>query len=465
MKLNISVQNLGVISQGNIQVKPITVLAGKNGTGKSFFTKMLYSILNVCNRHVLHSTITLNITFIIEYLGLYLNAVSFKSEQDEVIIKKLISDLVALKEELNYFNEIGSVNIYSDFVKSKQEPIESLLEDFKVYTLEVKKKKRKWSSIKQVVEHILDQFEKLLESFKDPKNIFIKNLNSSLKDEIKENFQVSSLKEIVLFGEDESEISDEGVFSIQIKNNSLGWKMQAKFLDEVSNLSEVVFFESPTYWRVREPLLKAREALLFQRELIGAPKYFYDLNDKLSTKLKLDNENDELLSSIQKELYQTLGGRFVFSGGELVFEDKNGHEISKNLVSSGMTSLGMILALIETGIISKGSFVFFDEPETNLHPEWQVLLVKALIELAKREINVVIATHSINVLKALEVSLKIDDDLDEQKINELLSVSFFETDGTIAVFEEEGTLAHLANARGRLTEPYEELFLKELYYD
>jgi len=464
MKLNIRVQNIGVISQGDIQVKPITVLAGKNGTGKSFFTKLLYSILNVYNRNVLHSNIALTLNFIIEYLDLYLITVSFKSEQDEIIIKKLIDELVKIRDDLNNVNETGPINIYFDFVTYKAAYIENLFNDFKKYTLDLKNKKRKWPTVKNIANYIIDRFKYLLESFKNPEKIFVENINNSLKNEIKENFQISSLKEIVSFDKGELEISDQDVFSIKIKNNSLLWKMKRGFLDEVSNLSEVVFFESPTYWRVREPLLKVREEHR-RRELIGVPKYFYDLNDKLSTKLKLDNENDELLSSIQKELYQTLGGRFIFSGGELVFEDNNGYEIPKNLISSGMTSLGMILALIETGIISKGSFIFFDEPETNLHPEWQVLLVKVLIELAKREINVVIATHSINVLKALEVSLKIDDDLNEQKINDLLSVNFFESDGTIAAFKEEGALAHLINARGLLTEPYEELFLEELYHD
>jgi predicted ATPase len=68
-----------------------------------------------------------------------------------------------------------------------------------------------------------------------------------------------------------------------------------------------------------------------------------------------------------------------------------------------MTNLGMIQALLKNNVISKGSFVFFDEPETNLHPAWQVVLTKVLIKLADSGVNVVMATHSLDMIKALEV--------------------------------------------------------------
>jgi predicted ATPase len=55
----------------------------------------------------------------------------------------------------------------------------------------------------------------------------------------------------------------------------------------------------------------------------------------------------------------------------------------------------MIQALLKNNVINEGSFVFFDEPETNLHPAWQVVLTKVLIKLAESGVNVVMATHSL----------------------------------------------------------------------
>jgi len=44
MNLDVSIKNLGKLESGTIKIRPITLLTGPNGTGKSFFTKYLYSI-------------------------------------------------------------------------------------------------------------------------------------------------------------------------------------------------------------------------------------------------------------------------------------------------------------------------------------------------------------------------------------------------------------------------------------
>jgi predicted ATPase len=83
------------------------------------------------------------------------------------------------------------------------------------------------------------------------------------------------------------------------------------------------------------------------------------------------------------ELKTEIGGEFIFENGRLSFVDDSGRSVDKNLISFGMTNLGMIQALLKNNVISEGSFIFFDEPETNLHPAWQVVLTKVLIKLAE----------------------------------------------------------------------------------
>jgi predicted ATPase len=106
----------------------------------------------------------------------------------------------------------------------------------------------------------------------------------------------------------------------------------------------------------------------------------------------------------------------------------------------------MIQALLKNNVISEGSFIFFDEPETNLHPAWQVVLTKVLIKwclfyllakflevihrfqdciihsktnpqqvvltkvlikLAESGVNVVMATHSLDIIKAFRTTFRI----------------------------------------------------------
>ena len=50
MNFNLTIENLGNISKAEINVKPFTLIAGENSSGKSFATKSLYSILDTLNK-------------------------------------------------------------------------------------------------------------------------------------------------------------------------------------------------------------------------------------------------------------------------------------------------------------------------------------------------------------------------------------------------------------------------------
>ena len=49
-KLNIEINNLGIIKNANIELNGLTVLAGLNDMGKSFINKSIYSIVNTINK-------------------------------------------------------------------------------------------------------------------------------------------------------------------------------------------------------------------------------------------------------------------------------------------------------------------------------------------------------------------------------------------------------------------------------
>jgi predicted ATPase len=59
--LDIKVKNLGRFKGGTVKVRPLTVLTGENGTGKSFFTKTLYSVFSIVNKNLLYINATDNI--------------------------------------------------------------------------------------------------------------------------------------------------------------------------------------------------------------------------------------------------------------------------------------------------------------------------------------------------------------------------------------------------------------------
>ena len=464
MKLDVKVTNLGRFEQGTIKVRPITVLTGPNGTGKSFFTKTLYSLLNVVNRNTYHlvtSDIITEIELILKTFG------DTVADHDKQVF--LQNGLHKIQSELNVAERWG-INKYLEFTVTQVEPAEHLLAAFKQYfSMEINENQSGEQS------RPISDFEKLISRLRDSEFLFLQELSQNFFNELADNFQIIDITELVTFSKKSAGVVIDGTTSLHFGkgenegNIKADFMMLPRFIDEVSSLSTVVFFESPAYWKIKDALQTARQssranALGGQNPddiLTGVPKYFYDLDQALKTKIKSKGSSEirDLATSLKDEL----GGEFVFSGDNLVFKDsKSGREISKNLVSFGMTNLGMIHTLLKNNVITKGSFVFIDEPETNLHPDWQVLLMNTLIKLAEHEVNVVIATHSMDMLKALEMGMKKRKD---QSDDDFMAIHFLATDGQLLEFDSVQPMAQLAEARSALNSTYESLYFEDFAND
>jgi energy-coupling factor transporter ATP-binding protein EcfA2 len=93
--------------------------------------------------------------------------------------------------------------------------------------------------------------------------------------------------------------------------------------------------------------------------------------------------------------------------------DKNGRFYLKNasgrmempLVAEGLRKLGMLSRLIATGALLEKGFLFWDEPEANLNPRLIKWLAKTILDLSSGGIQVFIATHSLFLLRELEIQL------------------------------------------------------------
>lgn len=93
--------------------------------------------------------------------------------------------------------------------------------------------------------------------------------------------------------------------------------------------------------------------------------------------------------------------------------DKNGRFYLRNangrmempLVAEGLRKLGMLSRLIATGVLLDKGYLFWDEPEANLNPRLIKWLAKTVLDLSEGGIQVFIATHSLFLLRELEILL------------------------------------------------------------
>lgn len=475
MKIDVKVKNLGKLKEAEFNIRPMTVITGPNGTGKSFFTKSLYSILNVINKNVYHESVNKTIRQIQLQLDALTKSIEDAGTHDSFVATEITNNLEKLKNE---FEEVSDwkINLYFTFATSRVAIVENIQEYYAKYFDELVSNSANISTIKSISDDIDSNFRYFVRQLKNPQKYYSNFFSTHVENELKDNFQISSLNELISFGEDKIEIKIDELLSIELSDNQTKISLHTDFIDEVFGLSSVVFFESPAYWKVRKALKSAKDnqnrhrlikkksdddlddvlTVFYDDVLTGVPKYFYDLDDALNTKTKTEGA----FKTATDLLEATLGGEFVFKGNNLSFKDnKSGREISKNLVSFGMTNLGMIQALLKHNVITQGSFVFIDEPETNLHPDWQVKLMEVLLELAKGDVNVVITTHSSDLVKALEVKIKKQQ---IELIEDFLSVHFVDLDGKLREFESEDRLQQLIEARSLLNSTYEELYFSDL---
>ena len=440
MKLDIKVENLGVLKKGTVKIRPLTVITGENATGKSFFTKTMYSVFNVLNENILHKSIFNDISFI-KFLAELLIKDDAYNQSDKKTINAFLSSLLEIESDLldavqfedidRYVLQCSQINVAPiDKFYDYLEPLDD-------------------GTYKQLRMIIDDLRSKIT----DPENQYTEALSSRLDSEIKDNFQIANIGELVSKNSNYFKFKAYN-FELGFDKNGPNFLIRAKFINEITNFSRIVFFETPVYWRLIKVFDDAKNNRKRTKDLSGVPKYFFDLKDTLQTKSKNSPISD--LFKISDEIEIEIGGKFTFEHGNLTFIDKNGDIIDANLISAGMTNLGIFGLLLKHNVIDKGSYVFFDEPESNLHPQWQVLLADVFIKLAENGVNVVMATHSLDMIKALEVKTKGKD-------KNFIAVNHFTKKGSLLKFDSDDITENLITSRNELAKPYERLFLKELY--
>jgi ABC-type multidrug transport system ATPase subunit len=77
-----------------------------------------------------------------------------------------------------------------------------------------------------------------------------------------------------------------------------------------------------------------------------------------------------------------------------------------HLVAEGLRKLATIARLIATGSLVDKGFLFWDEPESNLNAKLVKEIARTILDLCKTEIQVFVASHSLFLLRELDILLK-----------------------------------------------------------
>ena len=359
----IKFKNLGPIESGEIDfndLKGINLIIGKNNTGKTYLSNLLYTYFKVRERQ----NIKMN-----EVIG-----IRFKDRLSD-------SDYETIKD---YFE-----NKYQKEIKDTLPQVFHTSKDtFKDFEIEV-----------DLSDEILE-FKKL----DDDTIIYFREMRKTIKlkkseDKIEylmEDYDENKGKRYIIYNR---KIEEE-----EAKQIIFGYFLHIKFFQKIYKFHSFPAERSGAVLFYKQ-LLEERSDVLRELELgisenIGKiSRYSEPVNDyvkflnSISDRSKGLTELD-IYKKLDAELKEILGGEVIIDlEGNIMFRMNEKKIIDIGMVSSTVKTLTGFYLYLKYFAMER-DIIFIDEIELNLHPENQRKIIKLINYLSKQGIKFIISTHS-----------------------------------------------------------------------
>lgn len=208
-------------------------------------------------------------------------------------------------------------------------------------------------------------------------------------------------------------VRGRGRASVSVKYRGIGDSLTFNFASnarrdvQIESIPRTPLEDTPVFFPSRE-LLSLYPGLvsLFETREVEFDETWRDTASLLGRPALLGprgNTANELLSPILEEIEGSVieeNGRFYvrLPGG-----NGGGGKIEAHLVSEGFRKLAMIIRLVSNGVLLEGGYLFWDEPEANLNPKTQRAVARAILMIAHAGTQVFVATHSVFLLREIEL--------------------------------------------------------------
>ena len=405
MKFKYKIKGLGNIKEAEVDIAPFTLIAGKNNSGKSFVTKSLYCVLEALNDdYVLNVLFKLYNKTRIKFFE-FLDNLKNPSKVDIEFIEYFRTNFLEMLRNILKI-EIENEDILTIFVDDLKDNI-NIIEDY----ISKRKGLKKFENLIIILQDIKNTVEEILKITKNPKKIIINSIDKNLNINFKKNFEITSFSSILNMDSKNPKLllDIENIGKIQIDSDfeQLEFSFFRDGIKRIQQLSNVIYIDSPVYTKLMKLLsrkIPLSDLLDDDRFLKDYPLYI----DKFYTFLEKKYIDKPEFFELSKKIQKIINGKLEIDNNKninFIYKNKN---IPISLTAMGVTNIGIIDMLIRNNSINKGSFLIIDEPEVHLHPEWQVEFVNILYDIAKAGANVIITSHSIDIVKAVELLSKND---------------------------------------------------------
>jgi predicted ATP-dependent endonuclease of OLD family len=362
--------NLGALDFGELELNDLTIICGKNNTGKTYLTYALYGFL--------------------------------KNWEYFFDIKLQPSVLVTLSEK-------GSVEI--DLEKLYFQKTESLLSDA------TKKYKEQLSHVLAAQKGRFDNTE--IDCILDlKKNVFSVDFEREFKSEKgnkiislnkKKNSSILVISSIIT-GDFKADFIPKRLIEDSIKAIVWGRLLPNPFIVSTERTGAIMFRDELNLTKNRlidyahQVKADSKSAIFSPMEFLNAvfdtgyPMPVKDNVNFTNGLNKLENQKSELLAEypdLAKNLEKVLGGSYKFTkdGGINFIVQSTKIRLKMGESSSAIRSLLILSSYIKHSA-KVGDFLIIDEPELNLHPSNQRKVARLIACLVNAGVKILITTHS-----------------------------------------------------------------------
>jgi hypothetical protein len=185
-----------------------------------------------------------------------------------------------------------------------------------------------------------------------------------------------------------------------------------------SNSKSSVIIDKPPTAPLEKP-----PVFLPSRELITLSGWFNSLYDNFNVEFEelwrdtisllnaptLKGPRAEAVRDVVRPIEEAIGGRVEFDQTTGRFYLRSDGSVGAPgryempLVAEGQRKFAMVSRLVSTGVLLEHGYLFWDEPEANLNPSLVKTCARTIMALAEGGIQVFVATHSLFLLKELQI--------------------------------------------------------------
>lgn len=360
--MRIRIRNIGKIVDADIQIKGITVIGGKNGTGKSTVSRALFSMFNSFHEY----------------------ATQIRRERS-LSIERYVEDPVVA-------SELAEKSAYRDNPKAIADLLSSIHDDNEddglFHKVESNSNEEKAAAILEIIK-VPDQaiLKRLIDRcFSAEFNGQVLNIYTEEKAFV----DLSIKDETISVGLGAGTADVRGEFELQ-KN--------AIYIDDPFIIDSLVQRD----WR-----LKSGTSYSHRFNLLSV------LNDRADRDAVSSIISSKKLETINRKLDSICTGYILRDAKANGFSRLSNPSISyiekmpeKKLrlsnLSSGLKTFVLLKMLIENGALEDNGVMIFDEPEIHLHPEWQLVLAELIVLIQKEfDMHILVNTHSPYFIDAIE---------------------------------------------------------------